>query len=148
MARPLRIAYPGAVYRGPAGGMRATRPPAGKAQAVYRPLVRAGRQAGSLWRDLHAQSILGEDAFAERLIDQIRGHERIAEIPKSQRFAARPPLHRLLGARDVRDRDARNARIAAAVEEYGYTQQAIAAHLGLHFTSISRILRSRQRSIQ
>ncbi|HTX53802.1 MAG TPA: helix-turn-helix domain-containing protein [Candidatus Baltobacteraceae bacterium] len=85
--------------------------------------------------------MLGEAPFVDRLIAQIRGQARIAEIPKSQRFAARPPLHRLLDAREGRDRDARHARIAAAVEAHGDTQQAIAAHLGLHFTSISRILR-------
>ena len=92
--------------------------------------------------------MLGEAPFADRLIAQIRGPARSAKMPKSQRCAARPPLHRLLGPREGRGRDARHARIAAAVEEYGYTQQAIAAHLGLYFTSISRILRSRQRSIK
>ena len=85
--------------------------------------------------------MLGEAPFVDRLIAQIRGQARIAEIPKSQRFAARPPLHRLLGPRERRDREARHACSAAAVEANGYTQQAIAAHLGLHFTSISRILR-------
>jgi len=76
-------------------------------QAVYRQCGRAGRQAGSLWRDRCAQSMLGEAPVADRLRSQIWGP----------------------------------ARNAAAVEGHGYTQQAIAAHLRLHFTSISRILR-------
>ncbi len=35
----------------------------------------------------------------------------------------------------------RNEAIVDAVEEYGYRQREIADHLGMHFSSISRILR-------
>jgi hypothetical protein len=90
--------------------------------------------------------MLGEAPFADRLHAQIRGLACSAAMPQRPRCAARPPRHRLVGPRAGRDRDARHARSAAAVEAHGDTQQAIAAHLGLHFTSISRILRSRQRS--
>ena len=69
----------------------------------------------------------------------MKGNERIAEIPKSQRFVARPPLRRLLGEGELRERDERDTRMAEAVAQHGYTQ--IADHLGLHFTSISRVLR-------
>ena len=71
----------------------------------------------------------------------MKGNERIAEVPKSQRFVAMPPLHCLLGERELRDRHERDTRMAEAVEQHGYTQ--IADHLGLHFTSISRVLRTR-----
>jgi hypothetical protein len=118
-------------------------PQRAKAQADYRKFVGAGMQAGSLWRDLRAQSILGEDDFAERLFDPVRGNERIADIPKSQRFAARPPLGRLFDKREIRNRQERNARIEEAVDRHGYTQKECADHFGLHFTSISRILRKR-----
>jgi hypothetical protein len=93
---------------------------------------------GAVYR---AQSILCEDDFAERFIEHVKGNERIAEIPKSQRFVARPPLHRLFGERELRDRDERDTLMAEAVEQFGYTQ--IAEHLGLHFSSISRVLRAR-----
>ena len=75
-----------------------------------------------MWRDRPAQSMLGETPFADRLSAQIRWHARSARAVR-------------------RDRDARDARSAAAVEAHDYTQQAIAAHLGLHFTSINRIHR-------
>ena len=116
------------------------------AQAAYRKFVREGMQARSLWKDLRAQSILGEDDFAERLIDHVKGNERIADIPKSQRFVARPPLHRLFGERELRVRHERDTRMAEAVEQHGYTQ--IADHLGLHFTSISRVLRTRAKMLR
>jgi len=114
-----------------------------KAQAAYRKYVEEGIQAGLLWRDLRAQSILGGDDFVERLFDHVRGNERIADIPKSQRFAVRPPLGRLFDKREIRSRQERNARILEAVEQQGYTQKEVADHLGLHFTSISRILRTK-----
>ena len=100
-------------------------------------------QAGSLWRDLRAQSILGEADFVERLFDHVRGYGRIADIPKSQRFAARPPLGRLFDKREIQSRQERNGRIEEAVDRHGYTQKEVADHLGLHFTSVSRILRTR-----
>ena len=77
-------------------------PQRAKAQAAYRKFVGEGMQAGPLWRDLRAQSILGEEDFVERLIDHVRGYERIADIPKSQRFAARPTLGRLFARSEIR----------------------------------------------
>jgi DNA-binding transcriptional regulator LsrR (DeoR family) len=40
-------------------------------------------------------------------------------------------------------RQVRNKKIGEAVENYGYTQREIADHLGLYFTSVSRIMRER-----
>ena len=114
-----------------------------KAEATYRKFVRDGLKAESIWHDLKAQSILGEEDFVERLIDHVRGREHIAVISKSQRFLARPTLSRLFGDLELQDRRERDRRILEAVEQHGYTQKEIAAHLGLHFTSISRILRNK-----
>ena len=101
MARPRRIAYPGAVYHGTGWGIKRNSPPRrAQVQARCRAFVRAGRQAWSLWRELGAQSILGEVPFADRLSAQIRGHACSAEMPKRLGCAARPPLHRPLGPRE------------------------------------------------
>jgi putative transposase len=118
-------------------------PQRAKAQAAYRKFVGEGMPAGSLWRDLRAQSILGDADFAEHLIDHVRGKELITDIPKSQRFAARPPLDRLFDTREIKNRQERNARIEEAIARHGYTQKEVADHLGLHFTSVSRILRNK-----
>ena len=107
--------------------MRATCPAPGKGPGDVSIACKRAVQAGSLGRELRAQSMLGEAPVADRLSAQVRGHARSGEMPQSQRSAARLPLHRLLGAREGRDRAVRNARLAAAVEAHGYTQQAIAA---------------------
>jgi hypothetical protein len=36
-----------------------------------------------------------------------------------------------------------NERIQEAVEKYGYTQREVVDHLGIHFTSVYRIMRKR-----
>jgi hypothetical protein len=37
-----------------------------------------------------------------------------------------------------------NEKIEEAVQRYGYTQWEVADHLGMHFSSISRIMRKRK----
>lgn len=111
---------------------------AGKA---YREFVRGGIQADSIWKDLKAQSILGEADFIEGLVDHVKGRERIADIPKSQRFINRPLLSNILGTDVVKDKRTRDAKIFEAVQKHGYSQKEVADHLGLYYSSVSRIMK-------
>ncbi|MBA4395121.1 MAG: addiction module toxin RelE [Desulfobacca sp.] len=111
------------------------------AEDLYRKFVKAGIGAESIWRDLRGQSILGKDDFGERLQDHITGKEVIPEIPKKQRFLNRPTLETIFTPEVPQNKGIRDKRIHEAVEKYGYTQKQIADHLGLHFSSVSRILR-------
>jgi antitoxin component HigA of HigAB toxin-antitoxin module len=43
----------------------------------------------------------------------------------------------------LKDKTIRNQTIRTAVEQYGYAQRAVADHLGMHFTCVSRILNGR-----
>ncbi len=43
------------------------------------------------------------------------------------------------------DRRKRDKSIGEAVLAHGYTQREVADHLGIHFTSVSRILRTRKK---
>ncbi len=112
-----------------------------KAEREYRRFVREGMRGESFWKGVKAQSIVGTEGFVERLIDYVRGHEEIPEIPKAQRYLNRPGLGELLSRGISQDIRKRNKRISEAVERYGYTQREVADHLGMHFTSISRIMR-------
>jgi DNA-binding transcriptional regulator LsrR (DeoR family) len=45
------------------------------------------------------------------------------------------------------DRWKRDRSIGKAVWEHGYTQREVADHLGIHFTSVSRILRAKDKML-
>lgn len=112
-----------------------------EAERSYRRFVREGLQEESPWKGVKAQSILGGEDFVRRLRPYLQGYREIPEIPREQRYLSRPSLEDLFGERTLQHRGRRNRRIRAAVEKYGYRQREIADHLGMHFTSISRILR-------
>ncbi|MDA8105779.1 MAG: transposase [Nitrospiraceae bacterium] len=111
-----------------------------KAEKDYKKFVGWGI-GKSIWHEVRGQAVLGEDAFAERMADHLRKHKDIPDIPRSQRYAHRPALERIFPAAVLKDRLKRDRKIAEAVEKYGYSQRAIAAHLSMHYSYVSIILR-------
>jgi hypothetical protein len=75
----------------------------------------------------------------------VKGRKHIPDIVKSERFINRPDLRDLFRAEVLRDKRKRNERMAKAVMEHGYTQREVADHLRMHFTSVSRILRTKEK---
>lgn len=112
----------------------------GTAEKEYLQFVQWGI-GKSIWHEVRGQSILGEESFADKLVDHLRRNKDIPEIPRSQRYAHRPELIKIFSSSVLKDRQKRNRKIAEAVEKYGYTQRAVADHLGMHFTYISQLLR-------
>ncbi len=106
----------------------------------YREFVRTGIGAESIWSKVRGQSLLGKEDFVERLIGYVRGYEDIEEIPKSQRYMTRPKLDSLLTKRVLVDRNKRDSRVVEAVERYGYSQKEVADYLGMHYSTISRLV--------
>ena len=90
---------------------------------------------------------MGEGDFIESLSDYVRGRKQIPEIAKSQRFMNKPPLRDVFRSEVLRDKRKRDKSIGEAVFEYGYTQREVADHLRIHFTSISRILRAKDKML-
>jgi len=113
------------------------------AERAYRKFVKDGIKQESIWKAVRAQSILGEEGFTDTLINYLRGKKDIAELPKSQRYVNRPSLQKIFSKSILQDIGKRNEKIADAVERHGYRQREVANYLGMHFTSISRILRER-----
>jgi len=83
----------------------------------------------------------------EGLIDHLRKHKDIPEIPKSQRFVNRPELGKIFTKGALRERGRRNEKVEETVERYGYTQREVADFLGLHFTSVSRIMNQKSKML-
>lgn len=111
------------------------------AQEKYREYVSEGIGRATIWEDLEAQSLLGLEGFAEALKDHVAGKQKLREVPKAQRFMARVSLKKLFeeggGGKAKRDR-----RITEAVYNHGYSQVEVARHLKLHYSTVSRLIKS------
>lgn len=113
------------------------------AEKGYRKFINEKISSESIFKDVQAQSILGEEKFVATLKRYIKGYKDVSEIPKTQRYVDRPKLETIFDTRILHDRDKRNKKIVEAVEKHGYKQREIAEYLRMHFTSISRIIRER-----
>ena len=88
---------------------------------------------------MRGQTLLGEEGFVDKLVHHLKKKRDIPEIPRSQRYAHRPPLEKLFAGDARTSVRKRRAAVAIAVEQYGYRIREIAARLGLHDSSVSRI---------
>jgi len=110
------------------------------AQRRYREFVKDGIGETSIWEDVKSQILLGDDGFVEEFSDVAKGIEELSEIPKSQRFLHRPALMHLFPNEASQDKELRNQLVVEAVEVHGYDQKAVADHLRIHYSTVSRIL--------
>jgi putative transposase len=134
--------WPWSSYRATAG--LAPRPPllttdfvlaqfgrtAGVARMGYRAFV-DDRAAPPALDDLRGEIFLGDVPFIRSLTDPPVAEP---EIPHRQREPIRPTLDELLA-------DHGEPGIAVAVREHSYTLREIAAHIGCHYSTVSRRLR-------
>jgi len=111
-----------------------------EAQKRYRKFVREGIHTGSPWDDLQGQILLGEEGFIEKYKDLLSDKEQIKEIPRPQRYVSRPRLSKLLSKEDKTTR--RNRQVYAAHVKYGYTLKEIADHIEIHYTTVSKAIKS------
>ena len=109
------------------------------AQKRYREFVQEGIGGERIHEAVTAQSLLGREDFVEKLVSHVRGYEKVTEIPKGQRYLGRPSLANLFKTA-MKGKERRDRKIAEAVERHGYSQREIAEHLGMHYSTISRIV--------
>ena len=114
-----------------------------KAEQEYRKFVEWGIGKETIWKEVKGQSILGEDDFVEGLISHIRKHQDVPEISKSHRYVNRPSLDKIFLKDVILDKKKRDKKIIETVQKYGYTQQQIAAHLHMHYSTISNLVRGK-----
>jgi REP element-mobilizing transposase RayT len=103
----------------------------------YRDFVAEGLTATSPWRYLRG-SFLGSDDFVRRHGGPLDESTWQSEIPRRERLVNRERLEDLLPLGDM-GRCARNDRIRRAVQTQGYTIGEIGRHLGLHYSTVSKI---------
>jgi REP element-mobilizing transposase RayT len=110
-----------------------------RAVASYQRFVHAGLSAESPCKQLNRQVFLGDDAFVARMQKRATGRSDDLSIPKAKRRPPPPSLAAI--AKKFKDRN-EAIRAAWATGEYSYAQ--IAAHFGLFFTTVGRIVRQRE----
>lgn len=108
------------------------------AQRKYRAFVVEGISQGSPWEDVRGQVLLGSERFVERLAPGLHDQRLWKEIPRRQRFVARPTLNQLFGVRTRTNRVRRNEAIRRAHHDHGYSLSEIGRAVGLHYATISR----------
>ncbi len=108
------------------------------AQKHYREFVLAGPSKGRPWDHLKGQIYLGDDPFVLEMKSLIQGSDTLAEVPRIQRYADRPELKELFHGTG---RYERNRAIVVAHVQYGYTLSAIGRFLGIHYTTVSKIIK-------
>ena len=114
----------------------------GLARRRYREFVKAGIGEEPIWSNLKGQILLGEDTFIEKFVNYLKGHEDIREIPKSQRYMSRPTLDCLFEENASKNKHIRDKKIEEAIQRCGYTQKEVADYLGMHYSTISRLIKN------
>jgi len=109
------------------------------ARKRYLDFVSAGIGRNSPWSQLQSQLFLGKETFVDQIRNAIPEKRAVQEIPKSQRYADRPPLKEIFGEwRTLRKRD---EAIVASYATHGYEQKEIADFLNIHYTTVCRAIR-------
>lgn len=118
-----------------------------EAQARYRNFVNKGLADVSPWSSLAGRIFLGSDDFVKQMDSRLEDVKDVMEIPKVERFAGRPSLDRLLLDSQPASNQRRCNKIYAACKDHGYTQKEIADFLGVHYATVSRVIKRMERNL-
>jgi hypothetical protein len=115
-----------------------------KAQQRYREFVHDGMDHPSPWDDLKGQIFLAPDDYIAHIQTQLSAVRTVREVPRVQRYADRPALGDVLGNRTSMSRAERDRLIYEAYRSWGYSMTSIAEELGVHNSTISRIINAKK----
>ena len=79
----------------------------------------------------------GEPLSIDQLIEYLPA---LKEIPRAQRFANRPELGIALARGKLYNKARRDQAMRIAHLKHGYTLSEIGSHLGLHYTTVSKVI--------
>jgi len=106
------------------------------ASRQYQAFVLSGIKAESPLKATKGQLFLGQENFIDEIKHLIRGKENLKEIPRKQRYVTRPPLNEIF-----KDKKSREQAMYEACLQYGYTLKDIAEYIGVHYTTVSRVIK-------
>ncbi len=114
------------------------------AEQRYRQFVHDGRLMSAPWEHVRGQVVLGREQFVAQLKPLFLSKQTIQEIPRAQRLLSRPSLRTLFSSTPSTTRDQRNHTIWVAHVQHGYSLTAIGQQLGLHYSTISKIMQRKE----
>ena len=101
--------------------------------------IRDGHNRPAIWNELRRQLYLGDERFVESHAKYLQPEQELTEIPRPQRRANGQTLQSYLKQCTSRD----EAIVAACL--YGhYKQKDVAEFFGLHYSSVSKILKKHE----
>ncbi|MEW6758804.1 MAG: transposase [Acidobacteriota bacterium] len=112
-----------------------------EAQRRYARFVAQGKKGKASPPQALGGLILGTEAYAKRIAPMLSEKGSQREHPRRQRHAARPSLATLFGGEREGDKEGRNAKIREAYNEHQYTLSEIGRFVGLHYATVSRIVK-------
>jgi putative transposase len=102
----------------------------------YKQFIAQGKGLPSPWILLRNQIYLGTEQFVEKMQSLVDGGKVLTEIPSSQRRA----MPKALSEYEASSKD-RNTAIVSSYLSGGYTQKEIGDYFGLHYSSVSGIIK-------
>jgi putative transposase len=108
------------------------------AQIRYREFVLDGVGQSSPLNAVRGQILLGSEKFKDKFEDVLLSKKALKEIPRSQRLVNRPNLEEMFSG--VKSKKERNHAIREAHLQHGYMLKEIADHIGIHYTTVSKLI--------
>lgn len=114
-----------------------------EAVAAYADYIRAGIGQPSPLTHVMPPGILGTQTFVQVVTEHLVSRASEPSVAATLLMLARPSLTQIFGPDVRRERSQLPLRVAAAVH-LGYSLVQIGEHLGVHYTTVSRYLRTAQ----
>ncbi|MDP3297992.1 MAG: transposase [Thermodesulfovibrionia bacterium] len=114
------------------------------AEKQYKEFAISGIKEESPWKKLQGQVLLGGEGFIEKFRDLLSKKEDMREIPRLQRYVCRPKIGDLFKREKISTKHIRNGKIYNAHIKYGYTLKEIADFLGIHYTTVSKVIKGKE----
>ena len=105
-------------------------------QERYKRFVEDGKWPVSPWGLLRNQVFLGDDNFVKKMQSFIEADRDLSEVPSNQKRRIAKPLSSFANSSN-----SRNEAIVKAYASGGYKMSELAVYFGLHYSTVSKIIR-------
>lgn len=109
-----------------------------RAIAKYVAFVHEGAKLPGVWGQLQGQIYLGSDRFVKKMQALTDKKPTLTEIPRAQRHVLKKALS------EYADTHSRDKAIALAYLSGQHTMAAIAEHFGVHYATVSRLVKAHE----